>query len=73
MTIDKLEKVSLQDILNSVGMPVYIEFPEKMQFVSGWYITRVFDGSVFASNGFNTVSVKGVSEMGAQFYIFPEL
>lgn len=67
---EKLMKpANVNDLYLTPGDPVYITFADSSIFASGWYVTYLCDDSLFASNGFNNVSVKGIAESGAKFSV----
>lgn len=70
MISEKLLKLAnVNDLYLTPGDPVYISFPDNGVFASGWYVTYMCEDSLFASNGFNNVSIKGVAESGAVFSV----
>lgn len=65
-----MKRVSADEIIKSPFNPVYVVFPESLKrYRDGWYVSFDLNGSVFITNGLNSLSVTGISDMGVTFQV----
>ena len=64
-----MDIITAEEIIKSPFNPVYVVFPENMKnYRDGWYVSFDLNGSIFVTNGLNSLSVTGIADLGVAFY-----
>ena len=65
-----MKTITASEVISNPFNPVYVTFPATMRhYRSGWYVSFELNGSIFVTNGLNSLSVTGIQDMGVTFQV----